>query len=433
MLRLCRNFCQESQKAPVLLPPSVTSKVTLDESEGCGVTDDIGLARTRELNRLRVMQALLRNPGSSRNDVARLTGLSRPTVSTLVDELESAGIVHQHAERDEERPRPTGRPPMYVSLAPNAAFAVGLDFGHQHIRAGVCDLSGAPIAVAYSQAEVDHAPTASLDLAHELVQDVLQEAKVDRRQVIGVGMGLAAPIDSATRTAYVEGILPSWGGISPADEMEARLALPVRIENDANVGALGEHMFGAGRGVDDMVYVRLSAGIGLGLILGGRPYRGKCGVAGELGHVTSIEEGRICRCGNRGCLETVASPVAVAGLLEYSRGEPVSVPRLLELVHDGDRGACRAVADAGAAVGNAVATVVNVLNPELIVIGGELAGAGSVLLDPLRTAIARHAIAPAVAAVHVTEGALGERAEVLGAAALALSEAPHALARRLVA
>ncbi len=397
------------------------------------MTDDIGLAGTRELNRLRVMQALLRNPGSSRNDVARLTGLSRPTVSTLVDELESAGIVHQHAERDDERPRPTGRPPMYVSLAPGAAFAVGLDFGHTHIRAGVCDLSGAPLADAFSPAEVDHAPDASLDLARELVQDALREAKVKREHVIGVGMGLAAPIDSATRTVYAEGILPSWGGISPADEMESRLGLPVQIENDANVGALGEHMFGAGRGVDDMVYVRLSSGIGLGLILGGHPYRGKSGVAGELGHIASVEDGRICRCGNRGCLETVASPVAVAGLLEYSRGEPVSVPRLLELVHAGDRGACRAVADAGAAVGNAVAAVVNVLNPELVVFGGELASAGAVLLDPLRVAIQRRAIAPAVAAVRVTEGALGERAEVLGAAALLLSQAPHALARRLVA
>jgi predicted NBD/HSP70 family sugar kinase len=396
------------------------------------VTDDFGLAGTRELNRLRVMQALLRNPGSSRNDVARLTGLSRPTVSTLVDELEAAGIVEQHADRDEERPRSAGRPPMYVSLAPRAAFAVGLDFGHQHIRAGVCDLSGTLVADDWSQAEVDHAPTASLDLAHELVQSVLKTANVDRRHVIGVGMGLAAPIDSATGTAYVEGILPSWGGVSPAEEMEARLGLPVQIENDANVGALGEHMFGAGRGVEDMVYVRLSAGIGLGLILGGRPYRGKCGVAGELGHVASVENGMICRCGNRGCLETVASPVAVARLLEYSRGEPVSVQRLLELVAQGDRGARRAVADAGAAVGNAIAAVVNVLNPELVVIGGDLAGAGAVLLDPLRTAIERRAIAPAVAAVRVTQGALGDKAEVLGAAAVLLSQAPHALARRLV-
>ena len=167
-------------------------------------------------------------------------------------------------------------------------------------------------------------------------------------------------------------------------------------------------------------------------ILGGRPYRGTAGVAGELGHVTVAEGGSICRCGNRGCLETVASPVAVARLLETSRGEPTTVQRLLELVHRGDRGARRAVADAGAAVGRAIAAVVNVLNPELVVVGGELAGAGAVLLDPIRTAVERHAVAPAVASVRVTAGELGEQAEVLGAAALLLGRAPEALARRLV-
>jgi predicted NBD/HSP70 family sugar kinase len=396
------------------------------------VPDHNGLAGPRELNRLRVMQTLFSHPGSSRTDVARHTGLSRPTVSTLLDELESAGIVEQHPDREERRPRAAGRPPMYVSLAPRAAFAVGLDFGHQHIRVGVCDLSGHPLCDAWSAAEVDHAPTASLDLAHEMVIGVLKDAGVDIKEVIGVGMGLAAPIDSETGIPHVEGILPSWGGIQPAAEMQARLGIPVQIDNDANVGALGEHMFGAGRGTDDMAYVRLSAGIGLGLILEGRTYRGGGGIAGELGHVTAIEDGMICRCGNRGCLETVASPVAVAALLANSLGEPVSPARLLALVKEGDRGARRAVADAGTAVGKAIATVVNVLNPELVVIGGELAGAGDALLDPLNAAIERHAVAPAVARVRVTIGALGERAEVLGAAALLLTQAPHALARRLI-
>jgi predicted NBD/HSP70 family sugar kinase len=396
------------------------------------VADETGLGGPREVNRLRVIEMLFRNPGSSRTDVGRHTGLSRPTVSTLLDELESAGIVEQHDDPEPEngRPRPAGRPPMQLALAPRAAFAVGLDFGHRHIRAAVCDLSGRRIGDDWSQADVDRAPVASLDLAQELVRGVLEEAKVDRRHVIGVGMGLAAPIDS-DGSVYAEGILPSWGGIQPAAEMEARLGLPVQIENDANAGALGEHMFGAGRGVDDMAYVRLSAGVGLGLILGGQPYRGSCGIAGELGHMRAVEDGMICRCGNRGCLETVASATAVAGLLEASRGEPLSAQRLLELVASGDRGAQRAVADAGAAVGAAIADVVNVLNPELVVIGGELAGAGDVLLDPLRRAIERRAIAPAVSAVRLREGELGERAEVLGAAALRLAQAPHALALRL--
>jgi predicted NBD/HSP70 family sugar kinase len=388
---------------------------------------------SRLTNRLRVLRVLARHPGSSRADVVQRTGLSRSTVSALLDELEAAGVVAQQLVRDDGRPRGAGRPPVQVSLAPRAAFAVGLDVGHRHIRAALCDLSGEPVAVEHSEAEVDHAPGPSLDLARELVHAVLAQAGVAREQVIGVGMGIAAPVDARRGTAHVEGILPSWGGVQPAAEMEARLGLPVQLENDANVGALGEHRFGAGRGVEHLAYVRLSAGIGAGLVLDGRPYRGGGGIAGELGHLLANPDGAICRCGNRGCLETVASPVAVAALLERSRGMPVGVAELLARVEQGDRGARRAVADAGAAVGRAVAALVNLFNPELVVIGGELAATGEVLLDPLRAAIEREALAPAAAQARVVRGALGGDAEVLGAAALVLERAPQALAQRVAA
>ena len=210
-------------------------------------------------------------------------------------------------------------------------------------------------------------------------------------------MGLAAPINRATGELEADGILPGWHGIRPAAEMEAGSGCPVQLENDANVGALGEKAFGAARGVDDLIYIRLSAGIGAGLILDGRPYQGVRGVAGEVGHVLSDPSGPICRCGNRGCLESIASPVAVAGLLERSIGEPVSVKRLLELVAAGHRGARRAVAEAGEAVGRALSMLVNVLNPELVIVGGDLAQTGPVLLDPIRAAIERHSVSPAAA------------------------------------
>ncbi len=244
-------------------------------------------------------------------------------------------------------------------------------------------------------------------------------------------MGLAAPINKATGKLEADGILPGWHGIRPAAEMEARLGVPVQLENDANVGALGEKVFGAGREVDDLVYARLSAGIGAGMILAGRPYHGSLGVAGEIGHVLADSHGPICRCGNRGCLETIASPVAVAALLERSLNRPVSVQTLLELLAEEHRGAQRAVADAGDAVGAVLAALVNIVNPQLLLIGGELAAAGDVLLDPIRAAIERHSIAPAAASVRVAAGALGPRAEVLGAAALILAQSPHALAERV--
>jgi predicted NBD/HSP70 family sugar kinase len=385
----------------------------------------------RQMNRLRVIEMLYRQPGSSRTDLARWTGLSRATVSTLVEELGGAGVVEEHEAPDVDGPRPTGRPPVLLSLVPGAAFAVGLDFGHEHIRVAICDLAGEVVADDWSPAEVDHAPTESLDLAHELVRASLRATGIAPDRLLGVGMGLAAPINRATGEIATEGILPGWHGIRPAAEMQARLGVPVELENDANVGALGEKVFGAARDVDDLIYVRVSAGIGAGLILGGRPYRGFRGVAGEIGHVLADPAGPICRCGNRGCLETIASPVAVAALLARSTGTAMSVAGLLELVAADDRGARRAVADAGEAIGRALSMLVNVLNPELVVVGGDLAPAGAVLLDPIRAAIERHGVTPAAGAVRVTAGTLGDRAEVLGAAGLVLAQSPHALAARV--
>jgi predicted NBD/HSP70 family sugar kinase len=385
----------------------------------------------RQMNRLRVIEMLYRQPGSSRTDLARWTGLSRATVSALIEELGYAGVVEEHEGPVTAAPRSSGRPPVLLSLVPGAGFAVGLDFGHQHIRVAICDLSGELVAEDFSPAEVDHAPTESLDLADELVRAALRGAGIEPERVLGVGMGLAAPIHKATGEIATEGILPGWHGIRPAHEMQARLGVAVELENDANVGALGEKVFGAARGVDDLIYVRVSAGIGAGLILGGRPYRGFGGVAGEIGHVLADPAGPICRCGNRGCLETIASPPAVAALLERSSGEPVGVERLLELVEAKDRRARRAVADAGEAVGRALSMLVNVLNPELVVVGGDLAPAGPVLLDPIRAAIERHGVAPAAGAVRVLAGTLGDRAEVLGAAGLILAQSPHALATRV--
>src|SRR3954447_13463456 len=257
----------------------------------------------RETNRFKVLRALYAHPGSTRTELAEYTGLSRPTISAVADELVHAGIVRQH---EDAQPR-TGRPPVLLSLASAAAFAVGLDMGHEHVQVAVCDLSGQLLGHQRSAADVDHDPVSSFDLACRLINGALEQAGVTDDRVIGVGMALAAPVDRTTGEVFAEGILPSWGGVQPAAEMNARLGLPVEVHNDANLGALGEHVFGAGHGVDDMAYVRLSAGIGVGLILGGRPYGGTSGIAGEIGHVRVDREGLICRCGNRDFLENITS------------------------------------------------------------------------------------------------------------------------------
>ena len=169
--------------------------------------------------------------------------------------------------------------------------------------------------------------------------------------------------------------------------MSDRLSLPVRVDNDANLGALAEHVWGAGDGVDDMIYLKLATGIGAGLVLGGRLYVGVGGTAGEIGHTIIDEHGPVCRCANRGCLETLASGAATVDLLRPTLGDDLTLGRVVELTLEGHPAATRVVADAGRHIGRAVANLVNLLNPSRVVVGGEMAACGDVLLDPLRPGV----------------------------------------------
>ena len=169
-----------------------------------------------------------------------------------------------------------------------------------------------------------------------------------------------------------------------------------------------------------MAYLKLATGIGAGLIVRGRPYGGSGGTAGEIGHTVIDPGGPICRCGNRGCLETLAGSAAVLASLRDAFEEPATLPDVVAHARDGHAGARRAIGDAGATIGSAVATLCNLLNPQRVIVGGDLAAAGDLLLDPLASALRRGAVRSAADDVEVREGALGDRAEVLGAVALVL-------------
>jgi predicted NBD/HSP70 family sugar kinase len=377
------------------------------------------LASLREGNRQLVIDALRENGIASRAEVARVTGLSRSTVSTIVADLLDAGLA---SERDIEPDgeAQAGRPPVMVALNRSAGVAVGLDFGHRHLRVAVSDLSHTVIAEAWCELDVDQSADDGLNRAADFVDRVLAEAGADRSQVIGTGMGLPAPINRLSGSVQESSILPGWVGVDAAAEASRRLGLPVEVENDANLGALGEYTWGAAKGRSDVVYLKVSSGIGAGLISGGRLQRGVSGTAGEIGHMTLAESGPVCRCGNRGCLETLASSRAVADLLAASRREPISTQQLLKLSAAGDAAAQRLIADAGRAIGVAVASLCNILNPQCVIVGGDLAGAGDVLLEPIQDVVRRRAVPSAVEDLELFTGVLGERAEMLGALALVM-------------
>jgi predicted NBD/HSP70 family sugar kinase len=383
------------------------------------------LGSLRELNRGRIVAALRELGVASRAEIARRTGLSRSTVSTIVADMLDDGLVVNHSGDAGSRDAVAGagRPPMLITLSPSAGTAVGIDFGKRHLAVAVADLSHTILAETWRELSEDYTAAQGLDAAAELVRKLLRGARVDRGRVLGVGMGLPGPIHAPTGVVGSSAILPGWVGVRAAEEMQARLSLPVQVENDANLGALAELMWGAGKACDDLVYVKAATGIGGGLIVRGRLYRGAGGTAGEIGHTILDETGDICRCGNRGCLETYAGGPAIVELLRRSLGEELTIEAVLERSAEGDAGCRRAIADAGRHIGTAVANLCNLLNPQRVVVGGSIGTAGDVLLDPMRDAVRRHAIATAAQDVRIVRGELGDRAELLGAVALVLQTA----------
>jgi predicted NBD/HSP70 family sugar kinase len=379
------------------------------------------LASLREGNRRLVIEALRERGVASRAELSRATELSRSTISTIVGDLIDAGLA---VERDGQPDggAHAGRPGVMVALDPSAGLALAIDFGHRHLRVAVSDLSHTVLAERWRELDVDASASDGLAEASNFVDEVLVEADVDRGQVIGAVMGLPAPINRLTGTVWDSSILPGWVGIDAAAEASSRLSLPVTVENDANLGALAELTWGAAKGRSEVAYLKVASGVGGGLISGGRLSHGVGGTAGEIGHTIVAHDGPVCRCGNHGCLETLASARAVANLLSISRREQVSTRRMLELSNSGDAATRRLIGDAGRAIGVAVANLCNIVNPECVVIGGDMALAGDVLLDPVREVVQRNAIPSAAADTEIVAGVLGERAEMLGALALVMHE-----------
>jgi predicted NBD/HSP70 family sugar kinase/DNA-binding transcriptional ArsR family regulator len=404
-----------------------------------GVAGPGSPAALRAGNRARVV-ALLREHGEmTQAAVARAAGLSPATVSSIIRELRETGTVDAvdtsagragADQRGDDRSargrrgvgrRGVGRRGLSLALRPAAGYAVGIDFGHRHLRVLVADLAHTVVAEASRPLPGNHTAAEGIAAAVYMVRAALRQAGTDTAAVVGVAMGLPGPIDASTGIVTSATILPGWVGVAVAERMQAELDLPVQVDNDANLGALAELVWGAGQGCADLLYLKVATGVGAGLVLRGRLYRGAFGTAGEIGHTTIDENGPVCRCGNRGCLEMYAGAGALAELLHQS-GPTLDPSELVELADSGDLACRRVIADAGRVLGVAVANVCNVICPERVVVGGALATAGDLLLEPMRASLRRVAVGPVNRRTNVLAGVLGQRTQVLGAVALVLRD-----------
>jgi predicted NBD/HSP70 family sugar kinase len=355
-------------------------------------------------------------------EISRATGLSHASVSNIVRELVDEGTVSSTVVRR------NGRRAFEITLNPSSGLVVGIDFGNRHVRVAVADLAHTVLAERHETLLHGHRAELAIDTASTMLCELMQSATREMKELQVLVAGLPGPLNPHSGRIVSPSILPGWADLDVKSALAARFKLPVVVDNDANLGALAEGLWGRGRGLTDFAYLKVSTGIGAGLVLGGQLYRGAAGTAGEIGHTTIEEDGAVCRCGNRGCLETLAGGPALLDLLRPGYGEKLTIEDVLRMSDAGDIGCRRVITDAGRHIGVAVANLCNLLSPQLIIVGGELALAGDVLLDAMRDSMARRAVTVSAQTTEVVAGVLAARTGVLGAVALALQESDRAVA-----
>ncbi|WP_328995247.1 ROK family transcriptional regulator [Kribbella sp. NBC_01245] len=369
-------------------------------------------ASLREANRERVLDVVRQLGPLTQVEIAEASGLSAATVSNMVRELDRSGSVGL------SRSIRNGRRAVLVSLASGGGLLAGVAFGERDVRVAIANGAGEILGQQYMPLQADHVADDGMERAARLLADLAEDAGLGVEDVEAVGFGLPAPVDSVTGEAGSDAVLPGWRGVNVAAAMAGYLRAPVALDNTANLAALGELRNGALRGVRHGCYIKFSYGVGAGIVIGGEIFRGSAGTAGEIGHLTIDENGPICRCGNRGCLDTFVGSRALLSSLAASHG-PMRLGDVIKRALADDLGCRRVLEDAGRRVGVAVAGLVNLFNPEVIVVGGRMAEAGELVLGPLREALDRCAIPSAAATVELRPAELGDEADVIGALSLA--------------
>ncbi|HEU4513897.1 MAG TPA: ROK family transcriptional regulator [Nocardioidaceae bacterium] len=373
----------------------------------------------RRDGRARLLDELASRGTASRAELARATGLAPSTVTSLVATLVDEGVVRPV---DSVGRAGVGRPGQRLTLGRRAGVVVGVDLGRRHLKVAVADLSHSLLARREVAKPVDQDATVDIELIRRELEAALETAGVTRGEVLALGVGLPGPVHS-TGELGDSTILPGWVGVPAAGALQEVLGLPVNVDNDANLGALSESKWGAGVGVRDLVYLKASTGIGAGLVIDGRLFRGAGHTAGEIGHTVLDPGGPVCRCGNRGCLEMYAGSAAILSALQPTHPDVTDLARAVQSAKDGDAGCRRVIADAGRAIGTALATLCNIVNPAQVIVGGTLGEAGELLLEPMRAALRRGAVRSAAEDVRIVRASLGHDAELMGAVALALERA----------
>jgi len=365
----------------------------------------------------------------SRTEMTEALGVSRSKVSLEVGRLLEGGLLVEDGLAESDG----GRRSSLLRIPRSAGLIAAVDLGASSIDVALADLGGELVAHRGTPADIKDGPRSVLGRAKELLSGLLGDQGSGPREVLAIGVGVPGPVEHASGLLNSPPLMPGWDRFPIRDAFADEYVAPVFVDNDVNVMALGEHRGGVGKGVDNVLFVKIGTGIGGGIIADGRLYRGTQGCAGDIGHICADPDGPVCQCGNRGCLEAMAAAPAIAAKAERCAREGLS-PALKELLDRrgelgardvgeaaglGDFHALEIIKESGRLVGRVLATLVSTLNPSLIIIGGGVANIGHALLGEIRGTVYRRSLPLATRNLPVVLSELEGMAGVTGASVLA--------------
>jgi predicted NBD/HSP70 family sugar kinase len=354
----------------------------------------------------------------TRSELATLSGLSRATISSRVDDLLASGLIRSVRSAASTGGRPSAR----VALNASSRFVAAAQFGASHATLALMDLSGALLIEKRSQRDISSGPAESLDWVSDTMAALIEEAGCSSRDLIGIGVGLPGPVEHATGRPTSPPIMPGWDGYDVPHHLQQTFGVPVLVDNDVNMMALGEQS-NVWPDVRNMIFVTISTGIGAGIISAGNLQRGETGSAGDIGHIEITRGAGIkCHCGNSGCLEAVAGIPAVMASLRSKGIELSSVDQLIALAKTGDQTAVRAIRQVGRDVGEVLKMCVSIFNPSVIVVGGRLFELSDQLIAGMREVIYSRFMPLATTHLNIVPTQLGPSAGVRGAGLMVIED-----------
>lgn len=360
-------------------------------------------------------------------------GLTRAAVTIIVTDLLTNGIIVE----TESRTTSNGRPPVVLDINPNHGLVAAIDMGAMHLSVALGDFSARILEEIEVPFCITDGPEKCLKEADRVLQEILLRRGLTAADLSGIGVGVPGPVVTEQGTVMAPPIMPGWDRFPIRSTFEKKWTTSVTLNNDAELGALGEWAYGAGRGEKNLAFIKIGSGIGAGLMINSQIYGGTTGSAGEIGHLTVDENGPLCACGNHGCLEAFAGGHAIASqakklvasgkrtLLSEKKIDSLTAQDVAEAARRGDLPAQELIKRSGTYVGIAIAGLINLFNPSTVIIGGGVAQVGDLLSGPIRQAVRERSLRASEHGVRITTAMLGRRSSLIGAMVQAINIAIH--------